>query len=44
MRIRAGGAGYIGTTVAKQLLAAGHDVPVYDGLVYGHRARAGGRG
>lgn len=33
-----GGAGYIGSTTAVQLVAAGHDVVVYDNLVRGHRA------
>jgi UDP-glucose 4-epimerase len=33
-----GGAGYIGSTTAAQLVAAGHDVVVYDNLVRGHRA------
>ena len=33
----AGGAGYIGSTVAGQLLEAGHEVMVYDSLVKGHR-------
>jgi UDP-glucose 4-epimerase len=32
-----GGAGYIGGTVAAQLLAAGHDVVVFDDLSHGHR-------
>lgn len=32
-----GGAGYIGSVVAKHLLAAGHDVTVGDSLVKGHR-------
>src|ERR687890_1909299 len=31
-----GGAGYIGSVVAKQLLAAGHDVTVLDDLSRGH--------
>ncbi len=31
-----GGAGYIGSTVAAELLAAGHSVTVYDSLVHGH--------
>ncbi len=34
----AGGAGYIGSTVAEQLLQAGHQVTVYDSLVKGYRA------
>ena len=33
-----GGAGYIGSTVAQQLLAAGHSVTVYDNLSSGHAA------
>jgi UDP-glucose 4-epimerase len=33
-----GGAGYIGSIVAAQLLAAGHDVVVLDNLEQGHRA------
>ncbi len=33
-----GGAGYIGSTVAQQLLDAGHRVTVYDNLSSGHRA------
>jgi UDP-glucose 4-epimerase len=33
-----GGAGYIGSVVAGQLLAAGHDVVVLDNLERGHRA------
>jgi UDP-glucose 4-epimerase len=33
-----GGAGYIGSIVAQQLLAAGHDVTVLDDLIRGHRA------
>jgi UDP-glucose 4-epimerase len=33
-----GGAGYIGSIVAQQLLEAGHDVTVLDNLVRGHRA------
>jgi UDP-glucose 4-epimerase len=33
-----GGAGYIGSAVATQLLAAGHQVTIYDSLVTGHRA------
>ena len=32
-----GGAGYIGSIVATQLLAAGHEVVVYDNLERGHR-------
>ena len=33
-----GGAGYIGSVVAQQLLATGHEVTVYDSLVKGYRA------
>ena len=33
-----GGAGYIGSIVSRQLLAAGHDVVVLDSLERGHRA------
>ena len=33
-----GGAGYIGSIVASQLLAAGHEVIVLDNLERGHRA------
>jgi UDP-glucose 4-epimerase len=33
-----GGAGYIGSIVARQLLAAGHEVTVLDDLSRGHRA------
>jgi len=33
-----GGAGYIGSAVAAELLAQGHEVTVYDSLVTGHRA------
>lgn len=33
-----GGAGYIGSTVAQQLLDAGLDVTIYDNLSSGHRA------
>src|SRR6266704_103896 len=33
-----GGAGYIGSHAVKLFLARGHDVSVYDSLVYGHRA------
>src|SRR5205807_518287 len=33
-----GGAGYIGSIVAKDLLAAGHEVVVLDNLERGHRA------
>lgn len=32
----AGGAGYIGSTVAAELLETGHEVTVYDSLVHGH--------
>ena len=33
-----GGAGYIGGTVADELLAAGHQVVIFDNLVHGHRS------
>jgi UDP-glucose 4-epimerase len=33
-----GGAGYIGSAAAEALLAAGHQVTVYDSLVSGHRS------
>ena len=33
-----GGAGYIGSVVAEELINAGHEVVVYDNLSYGHRA------
>lgn len=33
-----GGAGYIGSVVAEQLVDAGHDVIVFDNLYQGHRA------
>lgn len=33
-----GGAGYIGGTVAEQLLAEGHEVVIYDNLCHGHRS------
>jgi len=33
-----GGAGYIGSVVAEELIKAGHEVVVYDNLSYGHRA------
>ncbi|MDX6694533.1 MAG: UDP-glucose 4-epimerase [Blastocatellia bacterium] len=33
-----GGAGYIGSVVAEQLIAGGHQVVVYDSLYKGHRA------
>jgi UDP-glucose 4-epimerase len=32
-----GGAGYIGSATAESLLAAGHEVTVYDSLVTGYR-------
>jgi UDP-glucose 4-epimerase len=33
-----GGAGYIGSVVTEELIKTGHEVVVYDNLVYGHRA------
>ena len=33
-----GGAGYIGSVVAAELVAAGHEVVVFDSLLQGHRA------
>ena len=36
-----GGAGYVGSHVARALAAAGHTPVVYDNLVNGHRASAG---
>ena len=38
-----GGAGYIGSIVARQLLAAGHEVVVLDNLERGHREAVPGR-
>ncbi len=38
----AGGAGYIGSVVAEQLLQAGHAVTVYDNLSKGHRGAVPG--
>ena len=35
-----GGAGYVGSHAARMLDCAGHDVWIYDSLVYGHRAAA----
>jgi UDP-glucose 4-epimerase len=32
-----GGAGYIGSVTVEELVAAGHQVVVYDNLLYGHR-------
>jgi UDP-glucose 4-epimerase len=32
-----GGAGYIGSVATEELIKAGHDVVVYDNLLYGHR-------
>jgi UDP-glucose-4-epimerase GalE len=32
-----GGAGYIGSHTVRRLLAGGHDVTIFDSLVYGHR-------
>lgn len=37
-----GGAGYIGATVSRQLLAAGHAVTVFDNLSHGYRAAVPG--
>jgi UDP-glucose 4-epimerase len=37
-----GGAGYIGSVVARQLLRAGHEVAVLDSLARGHRAAVPG--
>src|SRR5215216_1560161 len=34
----AGGAGYIGSATAAELLAAGHEVTIFDNLARGHRA------
>ncbi len=39
-----GGAGYIGATTVRALLAAGHDVLVYDNLSKGHRSAVAARG
>ena len=33
-----GGAGYVGCHAAKLLASAGHEIWVYDNLVFGHRA------
>ena len=33
-----GGAGYVGSHAAKLLAAEGHEIWVYDNLVFGHRA------
>jgi len=33
-----GGAGYVGSHCVRHLVACGHEVTVYDNLVYGHRA------
>lgn len=33
-----GGAGYVGSHAVKRLIAGGHEVWVFDNLVYGHRA------
>ncbi|MEK6587593.1 MAG: UDP-glucose 4-epimerase GalE [Chloroflexota bacterium] len=38
-----GGAGYIGSAAAQMLLAAGHQVTIFDSLVTGHRAAVPGR-
>ena len=35
-----GGCGYIGSVVSAELLAAGHEVVIYDALITGHRAAA----
>ncbi len=32
-----GGAGYVGSTTAERLIAAGHEVVIYDSLLRGHR-------
>jgi UDP-glucose 4-epimerase len=32
-----GGAGYIGSVATEELIKAGHDVVIYDNLLYGHR-------
>lgn len=37
-----GGCGYIGSVVSAELLAAGHEVVIYDSLVTGHRSAAPG--
>jgi UDP-glucose-4-epimerase GalE len=37
-----GGAGYVGSHAAHELVAAGHEVIIYDSLVTGHRALAVG--
>jgi len=37
-----GGAGYIGSVVAEELLADGHEVVIYDSLYNGHRASVPG--
>ena len=33
-----GGAGYVGSHAAKLLASEGHEIWVYDNLVFGHRA------
>src|ERR671936_132169 len=33
-----GGAGYIGSHTVRVLIARGHDVHIYDNLIFGHRA------
>src|SRR5215831_4191313 len=38
-----GGAGYIGSICAEELLAAGHEVTVYDDLSEGHRSAVDAR-
>jgi UDP-glucose 4-epimerase len=35
-----GGAGYVGSHAVRLLVRAGHEVTVYDNLIYGHRAAA----
>ena len=38
-----GGAGYIGSVVVEELVAAGDEVIVFDNLSQGHRATCAGR-
>lgn len=33
-----GGAGYVGGTVAAEMLSAGHEITIYDNLCHGHRS------